>query len=161
MSWKCVLYKFVMKMWYHEKRHQKFGQLQIDPIVIKLWWKCNTREKNYADIKIENFYNFLEITYIHLCKKFRGLFFIIFLHCKVSFTWNMHFVLDTPKNCINLDLNCTPCLFIFTFLWLVQKRDDQWRWRPRMSRVISANVSMTWSQLRPEKSQQKNKHLND
>ena len=44
-----------------------------------------------------------------------------------------------------------PCLFLFTFLWLVQKLDDQWQWRWRLLRLISAIHScQKYSRSRPQ-----------
>ena len=47
--------------------------------------------------------------------------------------------LTYPKNIYKFNLSHMPCLFLFTFLWLVQKLDDQWQWRWRLLRLISAN----------------------
>ena len=52
-----------------QKWHWKSGQLQIDPIVIKLWWKYNSRKKIMPILKLKNLTCLLEITVIHLCKK--------------------------------------------------------------------------------------------
>ena len=48
-----------------------------------------------------------------------------------------------------MDFSHIPCMFVFTFLWLVQKLDNQWRWR--MIRVISAIAickAAAWRQRR-------------